>query len=340
MKNNIRNIAKESNTSISTVSRVLNNSIGVKSDVRKRVIEVIRKNKYDPYANHPVQPRVVRKSIRAILPHEAGPGVMADHFYTKGLKGIKDSIENSGYDLVINNIQEAKSYYRNSGINQSILKEAEGVVFLCPVTSNWEADASEFLDHGMPVTVINRTSRMDRVISVTDKREEGIEAGIGHLMGIGYKDILIIARESSVLQTPAICRRIAERNGLELGRERLINFSGQFENRILSTRIEEMISDEKLPEAIFAIGDRYAISIIKYFHQRGIRVPQDVAVMGFDNIPVGKAIFPELTTVNCPLDEMAAYATKFVMDRIEGSQFKPMEVSFKCELVIRDSCGA
>lgn len=177
--------------------------------------------------------------------------------------------------------------------------------------------------------------------SVSFDREQGAYQAIEHLLGHGHRRIALISPSTDWLTLRAVhdgCRRTLEQAGVALDPDLVLTVP-TFSAADGSTAAEKLLENGKLPDAIFAAGDMLAIGALRRLKEHGVRVPEEVAVVGYGEIELAALVDPPLTTVALPPTEMGRHAMRMLRQFIDGEEVNPKEVQLPTNLVLRRSCG-
>ncbi|WP_200974668.1 LacI family DNA-binding transcriptional regulator [Echinicola sp. 20G] len=328
----IRDIALKLKISISTVSRALRDSPEIKLETRKKVLAMAEKLNYSP--------NVVAQSLRVNKTKTLGIVVpqLASHFFASNISGIQDTAYSRGYNVMI--CQSNESFdQEKSDIRTLISSRVDGLLIsLSRETSSYE-HLENLIDREIPFVLFDRIHEGLPVSTVIVDDTVGAYKVTKHLIEQG-------------------CRRIAFMSGPEemyiskkrmAGYEKALNEYGievdfalvkHSDLTIESTQnlVQELLNLEKRPDAIFAINDPVAIDVMKFLKSKGLKIPSDVALVGFTNMPVSDALEPSLTTVDQPAYEMGKLAANNLLDQLMNPEdFKPQTIVLDTELIVRKS---
>jgi DNA-binding LacI/PurR family transcriptional regulator len=322
----VRDIARECDVAIGTVSRVLNRQ-KVRPDLAEKVLAAVERHNYNP--NLRLLRKVRTRTIRVVMPYYGSGDTanLAEGFYARGLEGVKRAVFEKGYELSLT----GETQFREALV-PAPLDTAAGVLLFTP-HGNWDAEVDRAQSLGLPVALVNRTTTRKNVIVVREKdRAAMFEKMAGHLAGLGRRNIIcVMPRIASILRQAENFINACHKLGLPCNEDSVLHIEDD---------PPAYLASHPRPDAIFASSDIYAMSIMKILRALNLRVPDDIAVTGYDNLDIGRFTHPELTTVDSHIDQMAALAAKLLIERIEGSEFGQMEVEIEGELVVRESCGA
>lgn len=327
----IRDVAREAGVSVSTVSRVLNDKDDVARDTYERVQAVIQQLGYTS--------SLAARSLRSHRTNVIGLIVpdVGDPFSIQVMKGVYKAIADLNYDLIaytsgsIKNPSSAqREQYYVSLLNGSI---TDGVIIVTPTTTSFSTAA--------PVVAIDPNKQSPGCRAVIATNHAGILAAMEYLLGLGHRRIGFIGGRPDLecseqrLQGYKDALREAK---LALDPDLII--IGDFTTETARGCTRRMLSLPEPPTAICAANDQSAIGAIEAACEMGFRVPDDLSVVGFDNIPEAAYFSPPLTTVDQFIDKMGQVATEMLIALIEGEPLESDLYKMPTQLVIRDSCQA
>jgi len=328
-KMTLRKLAKLVGVSTSTASRALNQNSAISEEVRKRVIRAAQEANYIP--NSMARGLALKRShlIGLVVPSIANP------FFAEIARGAHDAAYEKGYVVTLCDTQRRAE--RADLFAQTLLQSrVDGVIVAGGVLS---PDQIQLLkQQELPLIFAGRRSSGtgDSSVSV-DNVAVGVEA-TNHLISRGHQKI---AYFSGPLDSPGSKdRQRGYQEAMEAQGLACSIIRGDYTMECgfgESARIAEMKSPYT---AVFAANDMLAIGLIMGLVNRGLKVPQDVAVVGCDDIPMGALIKPSLTTIRVPMYEIGARAMRLLVRSLEGEYTGPAEsVLLECKLVIRESAG-
>lgn len=327
----IKDVAKKADVSYATVSRALNGKYGVNEKTRAKILAVAQAMGYTPNAIARGLVKNQTYTIGLIIPDITNP------FYPEVARGVEDQAKASGYSVFLCNTNYEKQREADH-LNLLLEKRVDGII-MAPI-SNHAADRLEEADNRIPVVYVTQrvTGKSSSFVVIDDER--GGFIATKYLIEQGYKTIGYIGPDET---------------GNDSG-ERLAGFRAAFKKFGMSVQshyvriadfkretgynaIAVMIEKGNYPQAVFAGNDLLAIGVIQGIKEKGMSVPRDIAVIGFDNIPL--ASFPEirLTTIHQPKYEMGQMAADILLEKIEKrTTGQPRRVILEPELIVRSSC--
>ncbi len=324
----IQDVARLAGVSVATISRVLNNSSSVADKTRENVLEVIKKLDYQPNLLGRNLRRMESKMILVLLPSISNP------FYSLIVKGIEDVAHKSGYNVMLCNTDSNQTREK---IYMELLKNrlADGVIFMAP-----ELNKSELSEIGLKFPVVQCCEYKEGAnvphVSV-DNRSAAYKA-VKYLISLGHTRVAMISCDNNFLST--IHREQGYRTALvdsniELEPELIVYGDYSFTSGEMNTT--QLLLMKQRPTAIFAISDIMAIGAIKAAKEQGLKVPEDLSIIGFDNIDMAYMCDPMLTTISQPKYEIGCKTMELLMEQIHGGLRVHKNLVLEYELIIRDS---
>ena len=329
----IKDVAKVANVSITTVSRVSNGSKGVSAKTRRRVLNAIRKLGYSPSAMASGLKTRISKSIGIAVPDTIGD------FYGEVINGIESVATENEYNLIISlnhHIVEEEL----SAVNFFKAKKVDGAIL---VTTSGDDDYVNFLiNEGYNIVLLDRDPHGLKVDTVKIDNFHGGYIATEYLLSLGHSNILFIEGVSYIDSSK-------ERfNGYKKAlKDKEIKFnndfilSGDFTVRSGYSSVKKYLEKYGLNfTAIFAANDQMAMGAIKALNDKGISVPDEVSIIGFDDSYISPYTIPPLTTIKQRREEMGKVAAELLLDRISSyndEERTPRQIIIPVELVERKS---
>lgn len=328
----IADVAKRAGVSTVTVSRVLNGSDKVKRATRERVQRAIAELHYLPSAAARSLRSKRTRALALLVPDITNP------FWTTVARGVEDAAQNGGYSILLCNTDEnpeKQLRYLDVIIGQRV----DGVM----ITPH-HPDArrlARLRDRKIPTVILDRRVEGWEVDTVYGDSISGARALVRHLIGLGHRRIAVISgpeSASSAEDRVAGYQLALAEAGLEID-PRLIK-RGEYKT-CSGEKLAEQVFEEGLGvTAVFAANNAIAMGVIQAAIGRGLRIPQDVALVCFDDFPAFSCIFPFLTVAAQPAYEMGKTAAELLLGRLEGDlETPPRHVVLPTHLIVRHSCG-
>jgi len=329
----IKDVARLADVSTATVSHVINDTRYVSDELRTRVLDAMEELDY--------RPNVLAQGLRGGETHTIGLIVPdnSNPFFAEVSRVVEDVGFERGYSVILCNtgddLERERAY-----IDVLIAKQVDGIIFIAA------GDHHEHLDvltrRGTPLVIADRDVRQAEADVVLVNNERGGFEATSHLLELGHRRVGCIAGPSEA--TPSADRvRGYERALREAGvpvRPDLTQ-QGDFRYQGGELAADRLLDRNVRPTAIFACNDLMAIGALRAIRKAGLRVPQDVSVVGYDDIPLAPAMSPALTTVAQPVEQLGSISIDLLLSRIEdGSPREAKRVVLDTTLVIRSSTAA
>ncbi len=327
----IIDVAKAAGVSVSTVSRVLNDKDDVAPETYQKVQEVIDELGYtSSLAARGLRSRRMNV-IGLIMPDVEVP------FAIQVMKGVNRAITELDYDLIVYSGGEFK---RESSADRerrfvSLLSGSitDGVIVVTPAATSFSTAS--------PVVVVDPNVETHDCPAVIATNRDGALTAVEYLIGLGHRRIGFISGRSE-LQS-AVRRLLGYKDGLARAGIPLdpdLIQTGDYSRKTGFACAQRLLNLSDPPTAIFASNDQSAIGAIKAIYEAGLGVPDDVSVVGFDNVPEVAYTHPGLTTVDQSIDKMGYIATEMLISLIEGDSLESDLYKVPTRLIVRDSCRA
>lgn len=332
MKITIKDIAEKANVSVATVSRVVNNkSKGVGEDTRKRILELVEAYNYQPSAV--ARGLVTKKSkiIGLIIPDLTNP------FYPKMAKGIEDEASKHGYNIILcdgNNSMDKEAAYL----------DFLGEHYVCGIIYNNFKNISDtilnkILNSSLPLVFIDSKPEIKGCKCVYLDNRKAMYDMIEYLIHNGHRRIGFM---TGPLDSYSINERYKgylkalEDNGIAIDSDLVVQ--GEYAIKDGYDAMERLLETGTDMTAVACCNDLMAIGAMEKIEELGMGVPEDISVVGFDNIEMTRLVRPKLTTVAQPIYDMGREAARMIINIIEGhGKHTQDNLVFEPSLVIRDS---
>ncbi len=327
----IRDVARASNVSIATVSRVFNDSPLVSEDTRLRVVEAAAHLGYWPngIARSLITSRT--HTLGALLPDLHG------EFFSEVIHGIDVAAREKGFHLLVS--RSSSSADELIAALRSMRGRVDGLIVMAP-----DVDASGALRQsaGQVTTVlVNPEVALPGLHAISIGNLEGAKSIVRHLLGLGHRRIATItgpAPNIDARQRLEGWRAALHEAGLEPATD--LEFRGDFSEPSGYDAAAELLRCEPRPSAVFVANDYMAIGALGAMQDAGVRVPDDIAIVGFDDIQMSRYLTPPLTTVNVPMLELGKRAVRLLLDGQGPAPAEGGHEVLATTLVVRSSCGA
>jgi LacI family transcriptional regulator len=326
-KISIDDVAHRAGVSITTVSRVINKFPTVKDENRAKVEEAIRFFKFRPNLSAQRLARGTTNAISLVIPRYEG--VFYSFYAIEVIRGVGSICEQLKLDLVLH-LTEGKDLLNTSNIG--------GIIFADIIENRKQLE--NVLEEGVPCIVINNLVKDLAVNYIAIDNLGAAKAAVNYLLELGHKKIAII---TGGLTTQSAQQRLEGYNlALRLKKIPLREdyvLKGDYSRRSARVATQKLLELKEPPTAIFASSDDMAQEAIAVIMENGLRVPEDLSVMGFDDNPASLYGPVSLTTIKQPLFSMAAQAVKELNAIMQGKRKTAVKLNLPTELVVRESCS-
>ncbi len=328
-------IAAKAGVSRSTVSRVVNEHPNVSPQTRARVLRVIDEEKYRPNAAARIMVTRRTEVIGVVIPHDLQVVFWDPYYYPALLQGVSEATGERDYAMLLwvrQSGEDEERFYRRV-LQHGLM---DGLIVASARIHGTFID--RLLDIGVPFAMVERAPRhADRISYATIDNVEAARQIVDHLAAAGRRRIGLITGE--IDNVDSIDRLEGYRASLQrLGLPDDLVAEGDFSRKSAYAATSALL--ERGVDAIFASNDIMAQGVYDRLHEAGLRVPDDVAVVGFDDLPTATQLKPLLTTVRQPVRDKGYRATELLLRQIDQSDAAPQHIILPASLIIRESCGA
>ena len=327
----IKDIAKAANVSIATVSRVINNkNQGVGQETREKILKIIEDLNY--YPNRIARGMVTKQSnmLGLILPDISNP------FFPDLVRGVEDTASNFGYNIVLcnadNNKDKEEAYIR-------VLKEnnAAGIFYISVIRKN-DNNIKHLLEGRIPFVLMDRRVNVENVPKVYTDNVTGMSEMVEYLIQHGHRKIAYISGpkyNSSSEQRLKGYTMALSHAGISL--EPALIREGDYMIDSGYQLMTELLDQGRDFTAIACANDMMAVGALEVLKARGIKVPEEISITGYDDIFMSTVTSPKLTTVAQPKYEMGCIAAELLIKLVRGQHITEKEVILHSKLAIRES---
>jgi LacI family transcriptional regulator len=330
-RSTLKEVAQLSGVSTATVSNALNETKYVSNEVRDKINAAIKELNY--------QPNIVAKSLR--LQESRIIGVLisdvANPFFSIVVRGIEEELAKSNYSILLCNTESSLEKERKY-LEVMIGKRVDGLIVS---SAGNTGDYFRSLDKtGVPIVFLNRCPEFMNSDVIMTNNIQGAYSATEHLIRHGYGKIAIITGPFSI--STGKDRLIGYKRALEdygivesghLVKEGLFNIESGYD------KMKELMEQETKPDAVFISNNSMTLGAYKYLKETGIRIPDQVAVLGYDDPDWAEIVEPPITTVRQPAYQLGVQAANLMVGRINEKQVKREIMYMDTALIIRRSCG-
>jgi LacI family transcriptional regulator len=328
----IHDVASLAGVSIATVSRVINGTALVSEATAKKVKDAISTLRFVPHSAARVLATKKTRTIGLVLPEISG------FYFSPLLRGVEECLRGRGYDLLVHS---SVSQPENTEKPTQKLGEHNTDGLLVFAASLDEAEILRLYANGFPMVLLHQSPPKGYEIPcVTIENKAGALKIINHLIDVhGFRKIAFLAgpeNEEDSYWRETGYREALSNHGIPVDPE-LIS-TGYFDTSVARASVAKLLKSGVKFEAIFTGDDDSATGAITAIQQAGLRVPEDIAIVGFDDIYVSQYLTPPLTTIRAPIEQAGYIAAQQLIRLIQNEAVEPLTL-LPTELIIRRSCG-
>ncbi|MBK6304682.1 MAG: LacI family DNA-binding transcriptional regulator [Gemmatimonadetes bacterium] len=328
----IKDVAKRAGVSVATVSRVLNKSGPVSPEAAERIHEAANALHYVPHGGARSLITSKTSTIGVLLPDLYGG------FFSEMIRGIDQTAQHHGYHLLLSGSHNRKA--EMEAAMRAMRGRTDGVIAMSPHFD--AATLVENLPPSLPVILLSCEARDEDYQVIAIDNVGGAEAMVRHLVKLGHRRIAMVMGEKGHFDTAE--RLQGYRHALvEAGitPDERYEAQGDFSEASGHRAVQELLALPDRPTAIFCANDSMAIGGLAAVHDAGLRVPEDMTVVGFDDIPLAHYMSPPLSSVHVPVFEMGERAVTRLIAALKGEPVSERRHErLPTRLVVRSSCAA
>jgi LacI family transcriptional regulator len=327
----IRDVARASHVSIATVSRVFNDSARVSEATRRRVLAAAERVSYWPNATARSLITNRTHTIGVLLPDLHG------EFFSEVIRGIDLAARAQGFTLLVSRSSSRADELKLAV--RSMRGRVDGTIIMAP-----DLDDSSVLAHctgHVPVVLVNPEIHVADCATLSFDNLGGARSITRHLIAHGHRRIATI--HGPLHNIDARQRIEGYRAALEeagIPREPDLEIPGAFTERSGYDAAEVLVAMKPRPTAVFVANDHMAVGLMGALHDFGLQIPGDIALAGFDDIPMARYLTPPLTTVHLDVEELGSRAMQILLDHDENGRGERQHQVVPVAIVVRNSCGA
>lgn len=330
----IKDIARIAGVNVSTVSRALSGISGVGDETRERIVDIAHELNYTPDFSARAMVGKRTKLIGVIVPE------ISSNYYAQIVDYIESELTSLAYSIIIG-VSSFEDKKEIQCIDMLINRKVDGIVF-CGMVNNETEVHIDKLDKrcSIPFVFIEPTIKLSQYNCVLVDGDYGIDMAVKHLVGLGHRAVGFVGEDLSARYRLPPFKKALLKYGLKYderyirsGRERF-EYGGYL-------RMKELLSGNEIPTAVFTSYDNIAIGAIKALREDGLKVPEEMSIVGYDNIREAAFLDVPLTTVSHPIRKMSLEGVKLLLESIEGREHNGMKlIQLEPELIIRESTRA
>jgi DNA-binding LacI/PurR family transcriptional regulator len=328
----ITRVAARANVSIATVSRTFADPESVSEALRSRVYEAARALNYRASRAARALRAGTSQTVGVIIPDLQNP------FFTGVVRGIDLVLQGAGYTLLLSNADEDAA--RERKILETLLAEGVAGIIFVPINQG-RASYGQLLAPPVHAVAVDRLPINLHADLVTVDNIEGTRLAVAHLIALGHRRVALLSgpsRHSTAIERDQGYRQALRAAGLSLRPEFVCR--GDFREQGGYEGMTALLALRPRPTAVFVANNLMTLGALRALHEAGLRIPDDIALVGFDDMPWATSLNPPLTAVSQPSQEIGSTAADLLLDRIARPDRTVRHVILQTRLIVRASCGA
>lgn len=325
----LKMVAERAEVSVNTASRAINNKPDINDETKKRVLKVAQELGYVRNATAVALRTKKTRTLGVVIADNRNP------FYAEVLNGIEEAAREKNYHIILANTQ--RDYQKEEeAINLLLAKRVDGLL-ITPVQDRND-DIKNLIEANIPFVIVGRDFKNIEVDAVYNDEVKGGFLATKYLIKKGHKRIALI--NGFLHKSPA-------RGRLEGYKKALKEYGIPFDDSLVSVgdidvkdgyeRTKQLLEKGLNFTAIFAYNDMMAFGAMRAIKEKGLRIPEDIGLVGYDDIPFSSLISPSLTTIRLKKQELGVESLKLLLSRINVSRKKTKKIMLDVELKIRET---
>ncbi len=338
-KVSLADVAKSLGVSKTLVSLVLNgkgDEKGINKDTQKRVREKVKELNY--------KPNQFARGLRVGKSNTIGLVVadISNAFYGKMCRSIEDHCTENGYNLIICSSDENPER-ESELIGMLIDRQVDGLIISTTQKNN--SDIKMLRKNNFPFVLIDRNVDAIETNYVVVDNIDGAKQVVNHLIKLGNQRIghltISPAHISTIKERVEGYKQALRDNNISVNNKLIKEVSFDNLKTDVKKQVKALLAPPNKATAIFAANNNIAVACLECLNEMGLRIPQDIALVSFDDIDAFNLCYPPVTAINQPIGEMGKKAVNIILDEVknEDKELKPQQHSLKTDLIIRKSCG-
>ncbi len=332
-KASLQKVALEAGVSASTVSRYLNGTLSLKEETERRILDAVGRTGYEHQRRRPVSDDTGRRIIGLVLPEIGNEyfGAMAD--------AVVEAAEQQGFSVVLCSTMNHRGK-QNAYVDLIASLGITGLFYVGNFARNKALE--QVISTGIPVVVLDEEQQgVPKADTVLVDDYSGAFQAVSYLVSLGHRRIALATGPDELHSVRERRRGYLDaitRAGLDPAPH--ADIVGTFNDEFGAAVLTQIIAADERPTAVFAASDIIAIGLVVAARSLGVRIPEDLSVVGFDDIPAAEYLAPRLTTVRTPLEETARMALELLAERLEHPDGPARSALVSVALEVRDSATA
>ncbi len=328
----IRDVASLADVSYQTVSRVINNSKRVSPATRLKVESAIKELDYRPNAIARSMARGHTHTLGCISPN------LTNYIFARIIESAQTEARRQGFFILTGSAPSEGEV--EPLLDEMLNRRVDGFLILNPRDDERYRYLLPLIEKGMPVVYLKNSPKGEDVSSVSCDDQKGGYLATQHLLELGHTSIAIITgpknEECSQDRLDGYHQALLE-NGIPPNEMLIVE--GDWSAESGGEITQNLLASGEPFTSLFAQNDRMAVGAIRAIRDAGLRVPQDISVIGYDDIPLTSYFDPPLTTIHQPIDDFGRYGAQLLISAVKNEKHKRKQVRLDAQIVKRDSCA-
>lgn len=333
MKVTIKDVARKANCSVATISRVMNGNYPVKEETRQKVLKAIEALNYIPNMQAKELTKRTSNTIGIVSPS------IDNMFFSEVIDGIQKEFKSSYYSIILtcsNNDSEEEL----SCINNLISRNVAGIIVIDPSTKNIKSKLYDNISNNIPLVFINGFYPTENISSVSNNEAEGASIALNYLIEKNHKDILFIRGKNSFSYDVKEAVYVKKMKELQaFSEENIINIGDGNSKDTVDITAESLtpILESTKATAIFCCNDLMAVGVLNACKKLKIKVPNQLSIIGFDNIDLSRYVEPKITTIDQNMFILGSKAANLLAEKIQSNNKFNKRITLNNKLVERNT---
>jgi LacI family transcriptional regulator len=330
----IRDIAEMAQVSKGTVSRVINGTPGVGDETRRRILRIIKELDFQPNASAQGLAAKRTNNIGLIIPH-TGKYSMSNDYWPILLTEITQQAAIRDYNVLIST---ARSEDDVNSAYKTILKGRRVDGLIIGGYQFGEKQMAELMLKDFPYVIIGRNSYISSNYVDVDGLA-GARRMTEHLIGLGHREIAVLAGPEEFINIQERVQGYKEAMA-RAGLEPHAVFHCRYRQEEIVRQTKAILEQRPRPTALFAVAGDLAVGVLKAVHDLNLKIPEELAVVFFDDLPIYECFWPPITAIRQPIDQLGSTASNLLFTLLDGKTPMLKSVILPTELMVRESCGS
>ena len=329
----IRDVANAAGVSLSTVSRVLNEHPAVNGDLQKRVLDAIKQLDYQPNRSAQRLRSNMSSVIGLIISDIENP------FFTSIVRGVEDVAYGQQMTVVLCNTDEdPKKQERYVDV---MAEERVAGLIIAPAYGDSINSLNRLRDSGIPIVLLDRNIGANKIDAVLVDNAAGAYTATKHLLSLNRKRIALVNGDTHIKTFEDRYKgyhKALEDAGIKPNKNYIIEVHPRIERSFQAA--VDLLQMHDRPDAIFAGNNLITVGVLKAIKQLKLKIPEEIALVGFDDMPWSSELCPPVTSIAQPTYELGQEAARLLIRRINDSNAFQQTITLATRLIVRESCGA